>query len=52
MKARKLPGVRQFKAATAANLSGTAIATEPDIIDVRVALNQPFMDAGAIKNFR
>ncbi|MEP7377485.1 MAG: SusC/RagA family TonB-linked outer membrane protein [Chitinophagaceae bacterium] len=47
IKARKLLGVRQFTAETAANLGGSAASADPDVIAGRAALKQQFLDAQA-----
>jgi TonB-dependent starch-binding outer membrane protein SusC len=47
VRARKLLGVRQFTAATAADLGGSATSTNPDVIAARAALQQQFTDAQA-----
>ena len=47
VKVRKLLGVRQFTAETAADLGGSATSTSPDVIAARAALQQQFNDAQA-----
>jgi TonB-dependent starch-binding outer membrane protein SusC len=47
VKVRKLLGVRQFTAETAADLGGSATSTSPDVIAARAALKQQFNDAQA-----
>jgi len=47
VKVRKLLGVRQFTAETAADLGGSSTSTSPDVIAARAALRQQFTDAQA-----
>lgn len=45
IKVRKLLGVRQFTAETAADLGGSSTSTDPGVIAARAALSQQFTDA-------